>query len=411
MMLSYEPPAGWRFPTVEEIARPEKGSIRIGPFGSALKKHEYSDAGVRVLGIEDVLPNRLASDRRKFIPELKFRELSQYSVTTGDILVTNMGTVGRTCVVPAGLEQSIISSHLIKVSLEPSVAWPSYVSWMLNCCPLVVAQIEANCHGAIMAGFNTALLKQLRIPLPPLLEQRRIAEVLDRAEALRAMRRAALAQLDTLTQSIFLDMFGDAATNPTGVGTKPLGDHLLFITSGGRGWARFYAAHGSRFIRSLDVRMNQIGSDEIAFVAAPDNAEAHRTRVRAGDVLLTITGSRIGRVAPVPEELVGSYISQHVAILRLDTRRLKPEFLSFFLSLDRGGQRQIAKAQYGQTKPGLNFEQIRRFQVPVPPVPQQGRFAQRVDTVEKLKVVHRASLAELDALFTSLQHRAFRGEL
>ncbi|OFW15301.1 MAG: hypothetical protein A3H29_04965 [Acidobacteria bacterium RIFCSPLOWO2_02_FULL_67_21] len=244
-----------------------------------------------------------------------------------------------------------------------------------------------------------------------MLEQRRIAEVLDRAEALRAMRRAALAQLDTLTQSIFLDMFGDAATNPTGVGTKPLGDHLLFITSGGRGWARFYAAHGSRFIRSLDVRMNQIGSDEIAFVAAPDNAEAHRTRVRAGDVLLTITGSRIGRVAPVPEELVGSYISQHVAILRLDTRRLKPEFLSFFLSLDRGGQRQIAKAQYGQTKPGLNFEQIRRFQVPVPPVPQQGRFAQRVDTVEKLKVVHRASLAELDALFTSLQHRAFRGEL
>ena len=75
-----------------------------------------------------------------------------------------------------------------------------------------------------MAGFNSGLLKQLRIPLPPLAEQRRIAEVLDRAEALRAKRRAALAQLDSLTQSLFLDLFGDPATNPKGWPSKTLDD-------------------------------------------------------------------------------------------------------------------------------------------------------------------------------------------
>ncbi len=132
MTISYRPPVGWRFPTVEGIASQEKAAIRIGPFGSALKKHEYSDAGVRVLGIEDVLPNKLVSERRKFIPSSKYRELAQYTVAPGDILVTNMGTVGRACVVPEGLEKSIISSHLIKVTLDLSSAWPPYISWMLK---------------------------------------------------------------------------------------------------------------------------------------------------------------------------------------------------------------------------------------------------------------------------------------
>ena len=254
-------------------------------------------------------------------------------------------------------------------------------------------------------------LKRTRIALPSLPEQRRIAEMLDRAEALRAKRHAAFAQLDTLTQAIFIDIFGDPVSNPKGLSIEPLGEHLPFVTSGGRGWAEFYAPSGSRFIRSLDVQMNCIGNDDIAFVAAPNNAEARRTRVKAGDVLLTITGSRIGRVAPVPDDLEGAYISQHVAILRVDSKRLQPNFLSFFLSFEAGGQRQIAKAQYGQTKPGLNFEQIRRFQIPVPPIELQREFSRLASPVETLKAVHRGSLTELDALFASLQHRAFRGEL
>jgi type I restriction enzyme S subunit len=265
--------------------------------------------------------------------------------------------------------------------------------------------------GGSLLRARPAYVAEIKIPLPPLAEQRRIAEVLDRADALRAKRRAALAQLDFLTQALFFDLFGDPVTNSKGLRIEPLGEHLLFITSGGRGWAQFYTPNGSRFIRSLDVQMNYIGDDDVVLVAAPDNAEAHRTRVQVGDVLLTITGSRIGRVAPVPPQLEGSYVSQHVAILRVDSKHIEPDFLSFFLSLGVGGQRQIARAQYGQTKPGLNFEQIRRVQIPVPPTELQNEFADQVAAVEKLKTVQRTSLAELDALFASLQHHAFRGEL
>jgi len=250
-----------------------------------------------------------------------------------------------------------------------------------------------------------AFVTGLELPLPSLKEQRRIAEVLDRADELRAKRRQALAHLDDLTQSIFLESI------PHATPIMPLGEHLLFITSGSRGWAKFYSESGSRFIRSLDVRMNEIDGSNAVYVNAPNSAEARRTAVKAGDVLLTITGSQIGRVATVPPDLEGSYISQHIAILRPSLATIRPEFLSYFLSIRSGGQRQIASAQYGQTKPGLNFKQIREFEIPIPPLDIQEAFCQRAAKVAKIRAVQQKQLAELDALFASLQDRAFRGLL
>jgi type I restriction enzyme S subunit len=132
MRLDITLPPGWAFPELCELALPEKGAIKIGPFGSSLKKHEYGDEGIRVLGIDHMFPNELVWEKPKFIPKVKYQALKQYTVKSGDILVTNMGTVGRTCYVPDDFPTAIISSHLIKVSLNQNMAIPPYISRALN---------------------------------------------------------------------------------------------------------------------------------------------------------------------------------------------------------------------------------------------------------------------------------------
>jgi type I restriction enzyme S subunit len=283
-----------------------------------------------------------------------------------------------------------------------------YLYHLLRTRPMVDLATNRS-SGANLPRLSPKQLATFPILLPPLPEQKRIAAILDAADALRVKRRESLQQLDQLLQSTFLEMFGDPVTNPK-CPVIALGEYLIFVTSGGRGWAKYYNSKGARFIRSLDVQMNSISDSEMVLVNPPDNAEAKRTRVKKDDILLTITGSRIGRVARAPGSLEGSFISQHVAILRLGNGLL-PEFVSRFLSLDGGGQLQIAKMQYGQTKPGLNFRQIKSFQVPVPKIEDQQRFATLVESIEQQKARCRAQLDELDTLFASLQSRAFNGEL
>jgi type I restriction enzyme S subunit len=209
--------------------------------------------------------------------------------------------------------------------------------------------------------------RALPVPWPSFEEQKRIAAILDKADAIRRKREQAIKLAEEFLRALFLDMFGDPLINPRELRTTALGHHLTFLTSGSRGWAQHYSPSGARFVRSLDVRMNRLGSEDVVYVNPPIGAEAKRCRIQKDDVLLTITGSRIGRVAPVTIDLGQSYVSQHVAILRLD-KKLIPEYLSAFLSLEHGGQMQIARSRYGQTKPGLNLQQIRDFVVPVPPL-------------------------------------------
>ena len=414
MRLSYTPPPGWDFPTIGDLAKPEKGSIRIGPFGSALKKHEYSETGVRVLGIEDVHPNQFLSDRCKYIPDAKFCELRQYEVNHGDVLVTNMGTVGRACVVPVGTQKSIISSHLIKVSLDRSRADPNYLCWMLNYSPLVVAQIRAKSHGAIMAGFNSSLLKSLRIPFPPLAEQKRIARILDAADASRAKRREALAQLDTLLQSTFLDMFGDPATNPMGWPRPSLLTLLetaeLFVDGD---WVESKDQEPDGDVRL--IQLADIGDgvylDKSSRFLASDTARRLRcTPLHVGDILVARMPDPLGRACLFPGDERKAITVVDICIIRPRSGGPHPTWLMCCINTT-GFRSLIAREATGTTRSRISRGNLSRLPIIAPPTALQHRFAAIAESVERQRASQRAHLAELDNLFASLQSRAFRGEL
>lgn len=264
---------------------------------------------------------------------------------------------------------------------------------------LVNRDVRKYITGTTRAKLTKAGASAIEILLPPLDEQRRIATILDLAASLASKRKRVSGAVVEAEQAAFVDTFITADT-------EALGDKLRFVTSGGRGWAKYYADEGSPFIRSLDVQMGRI-SEGLAAVAAPDNAEARRTRTEPGDVLLTITGSRIGRASVLPQGLDGAHISQHVAILRPDTQQIMPEYLAAFLCARNFGQLQIRSAQYGQTKPGLNFDQIRRFRIPRADLALQKEFCTKVAAIRGLG----ARAAQMDLRITelcgSLRSRAF----
>jgi type I restriction enzyme S subunit len=257
------------------------------------------------------------------------------------------------------------------------------------------------------ASVSIGNLRTIQVRVPPVSEQRRIAAILDQAEALRIKRRAALAKLDTLAQSIFIEMFGDHATILTKWPTRNLGEILDFLTSGSRGWAAHYAESGDLFLRIQNVRRDELVLEDVAFVNAPTTAEARRTKVEPGDVLLSITAD-LGRTAAVPPGIGAAFINQHLSILR--TKALVPRFLSAYLASPMG-QQQVMGRNKGGVKAGLNFDDIRSITVPMPPSSLQQKYEDRVGAAEQVKTEHLRSLRLLDKLFGSLQHRAFRGEL
>ncbi|MDU9047365.1 MAG: restriction endonuclease subunit S [Candidatus Electrothrix sp. Rat3] len=247
----------------------------------------------------------------------------------------------------------------------------------------------------------------LQIPLPPLVEQKRIAKILDATDALRAKRREGLAQLDILLQSTFLDMFGDPVTNPMGWNVTLVEDEVHFLTSGSRGWAKYYADSGDVFIRIQNLKNGNLDLSDIAYVNAPESAEAKRTKVEPGDVLLSITAD-LGRTAVVPNDIGKAHINQHLAILRF--KELNPVFVSYQLA-SHGGQSQFVRLNREGVKAGLNFNDVKMIQLTKPPLTLQTCFASIVKSIEQQKARMQAHLAELDTLFAALQQRAFNGDL
>ena len=256
---------------------------------------------------------------------------------------------------------------------------------------------------------------RLQIPLPPLDEQKRIAGILDAADALRAKRREALAQLDTLLQSTFLDMFGeltgngwkmvtveDVARNKNGaIRTGPFGSQLLHNE---------FVGEGIRVLGIDNAVANVFREGKPRFITPQKYEQLRRFTVKPGDVLITIMGT-CGRCAVVPEDVGVAINTKHLCCITLDREKCLPEFMHTYFLEHPLARRYLVRSAKGAIMAGLNMGIIKALPIPVPPLDLQHRFAAIVESVEQQRARQRAHLAELDTLFASLQSRAFRGDL
>jgi type I restriction enzyme S subunit len=296
--------------------------------------------------------------------------------------------------------RALLNQRVCRVRAIDGVADRGYLKHVL---PGILRRIEDRTPFATVKHLSSSELEEEQIDLPTLSIQGAIGSRLDAVERQCELRRYAM----TMSEGLLLSLLSDTLEGQLDrTNVERLGSHLEFITSGPRGWGNRYAKSGTRFIRSLDVRMNRIRNEELVYVDVPESKESSRSRVKVGDVLLTITGSRIGRVAPVPEALAGAFVSQHVAILRLKPT-VNPTFVSWYLSLPSGGQAQIGRMQYGQTKPGLNLEQLEELKVPILDRGMLHRFLQHQEKCARLTATYSESVRQADHLFQTVLYEAF----
>lgn len=250
-------------------------------------------------------------------------------------------------------------------------------------------------------------LKETRVPLPPLPEQRRIASILDRASDLAISSRRSSALTGTLKQALFREWFGVdthrsfeiAALGDLIDPNRPISYGILMPGPETPG--------GVPYIRVTDFSGGVVDVERVRKTTAAIDEEFRRSRLRAGDLLFSIRG-HVGRTAVVPLELDGANITQDTA--RLALRGADPEFVREWLATPFA-QLWMRQRTKGAAVKGLNLGDLRLLPVPMPAIDRQTQFGDRIRAIDT-GLVRLSKLTRIaDELVASIQSRAFRGEL
>jgi type I restriction enzyme S subunit len=336
----------------------------------------------------------------------------------GDVLVQRSNTldlVGTTAIFSGPPNHYVYPDLMMRLRFRQDIV-PGYVVRFMNS-PSGRAELRRMAAGAAasMPKISGAKLRELQVPVPSFEEQRRIADILDRADALRAKRRAALALLDELTQSIFLDMFGDPAVNSGRWPAVQLGEVLDGIDSG---WSPNCLDRPTREGEWGVLKLGAVTWCDYApgdNKALPEGVQPEASlEVHAGDLLMTrkntydlVAASVFVRETP-PRLMLPDLIYR----LRPRAEYVLTEFLQQQLVFPTK-RKQLQKLARGaaESMPNLSKGRLLTVEIIQPPLKIQQSFIARLDAVHRLRRAQRGSLAEMEALFASLQDRAFRGEL
>jgi type I restriction enzyme S subunit len=249
---------------------------------------------------------------------------------------------------------------------------------------------------------------RLRIHVPPYSEQRRIAQILDHADALRGKRRAALAKLDSLTQSVFVEMFGDPVENQKGWPVRTL-DSLAHKITDGTHKTPTYTDSGVTFMSAKDLKDGGIDWNTGKFIPIEEHLELiKRCKPERGDILLAKSGS-LGSVAMVDRSDDFS-LFESLCLMKHRRDLIEGIYLVWTLRNPSMLTRLLGKNK-GIAIKHLHLVDIKSLMLPVPSIDLQRDFAKRAVAIQKIRACFDISLTEFDALFSSIQTRAFYGEL
>lgn len=414
MILQTALPSGWEWSTIEQIADNKKNAIVDGPFGSNLKTSDYVDDGIPVLQGKNITNNQFKWFEIRYISESKAHELSRSSVYEGDIIIVKIGSIGYSAELTnlEGYPFAIIPANLAKVSLNPQKVSKKYIlHWLAS--NGVKNHLLSIASKTAQPALSLSKIKSLPVPLPPIEEQKRIAAILDKADAIRQKRQQALALADDFLRSVFLDMFGDPVTNPLGWKTGSLIDfgdfkNGLNYTSSEAGEEVFCIGVGD--FKSLD-RIEGVSSlSKINLSSLPKNDYF----VDEGDILFVRSNGNkelVGRNVIVYPE--GSKVTFSGFCIRYrinDKSSLSNLYLSHCLKTPSMRNLLLSGGQ-GANIQNISQKTLSELTIPIPSIDMQNTYNEIVNGHQRLIKKSNDDFLKSYELFNSISKKAFSGQL
>lgn len=254
-------------------------------------------------------------------------------------------------------------------------------------------------------------LSKVKIPLPPLDQQKKIAAILDAADAYKQKTKALIEKYDELTQSLFLDMFGDPVTNPKGWEIKSFEEMVSddcpltygIVQPGDE------VSDGVPCVRPVDLTQQYVSVDNLKRIDLSISQKFKRTLLKGGEILLSVRGS-VGVISIADSSLANSNVTRGIVPIWFD-KNVSSKLFFYYLYKSLPIQRKLSELAKGATLIQLNLKDLRELNLIKPPLDLQNQFAERVQAIESQKAQAQASLAQAEDLFNSLLQRAFKGEL
>jgi type I restriction enzyme S subunit len=284
---------------------------------------------------------------------------------------------------------------------------PKYGSYWLKS-PAFIQWRDSQAKGANIQNLRKSSIEELQIPLPPLAEQERIVCLLDEAEGLRKLRTQASARMEDFVPALFHEMFGDPITNPKR--WQIVEARSLFMKMGyGVGTPPPFASKGLIFLRAMNIKPKGINLKNMVYFSNEHADSLSRSKVNTGDVVIVRRGAYTGDTAVIPEHLDGAYVGYDI-ILRPDKNKILGEWFARLVN-SPSMMKHIYQIRERAAQQGLNVQQIGNIQVPLPPLPLQHQFTQRVQEAREIQSRQAQSAERIETLYQSMLSRAFAGEL
>lgn len=382
---------------------------RLGDFAKEVSRRAASETNLPVYSV---------TKHQGFVPSLEYFKKQVFSRDTKGYKVVAAGELAYATIhldegsIGVCPEFSLISPMYTVFSVDGTKADANYIERFLKS-PSALSAYPKFAKGSVhrRAAISFGRLSELPVPLPPLPEQRRIAAILDKADTLRAKRREAIAKLDQLLQSVFLEMFGGSTAATTSVAelapsagairTGPFGSQLLHSE---------FVDHGIAVLGIDNAVSNTFAWAKPRFITAEKYAQLSRYRVNPGDVLITIMGT-CGRCAVVPDDIPTAINTKHLCCITLDPSRCEPDFLHSYFLMHPVARSYLESRAKGAIMAGLNMGVIKELPVALPSIEEQRRFVVIKKSLGRQRAQAVRQENRFDELFVALQQNAFAGAL